>query len=147
MSQLLSSCLECGAPCEGVRCPEHRIPASARPPRQRDDAYRTYSWQKLSQRARKLQPFCSDCGTTEDLQCDHLPIAWERYEKGLPVRLQDVDVVCGECNRKRGAARGENITHKIPGGEGEKKSALWPPWQAKSQLLQVSTTCVKEVDD
>ena len=48
MSQLLSSCLECGAPCEGVRCPEHRIPASARPPRQRDDAYRTYSWHKLS---------------------------------------------------------------------------------------------------
>lgn len=72
-----------------------------------------YAWEKLSKRARRLQPFCSDCNATDDLQADHTPEAWERHEAGLPIRLQDIDVVCGPCNRERGAARGERMTrHK-----------------------------------
>lgn len=63
------------------------------------------AWDRLSKRARALQPWCSDCGTKERLTADHLPSAWERKEKGLPLRLVDVDVVCGPCNTRRGSSR------------------------------------------
>lgn len=63
------------------------------------------AWRRLSERARKLQPFCTDCGTTEDLTADHTPEAWERKRAGKPIRLRDVDVVCRSCNSKRGEAK------------------------------------------
>ena len=50
-----------GQPTAGTRCPEHR-------------GY-DRRWRVLSERARKLQPWCSDCGATEDLQADHSPEA------------------------------------------------------------------------
>ena len=106
-------CLECGELTrEGSYCSEHKPkqPRTERK-RERDRAYGKSAWQRLSRRARRLQPFCASCGATNDLQCDHLPQAWERYERGLPVRLQDVQVLCGECNRKAGTARGERVTH------------------------------------
>lgn len=68
-----------------------------------------YTWRKLSERARFLQPWCSMCGTQKDLQADHTPEAWERKAQGKPIRLQDIDVLCGDCNRKAGAARGEAV--------------------------------------
>lgn len=54
---------------------------------------------------RRLQPWCSDCFTTVDLTCDHKPRAWKRKAEGKPIRLADVDVVCGPCNVKRGSLR------------------------------------------
>lgn len=86
-------CLDCGAPSASTRCPEHRGYDSA--------------WERLSKKARKLQPFCSDCGATENLQADHSPEAWARRAAGKPIRLKDVDVVCGPCNTARGQARPE----------------------------------------
>lgn len=60
-----------------------------------------------------MQPFCSDCGTSDNLTADHTPEAWERHDQGLAIRLQDIDVVCMMCNIKRGAARGDTMTrHK-----------------------------------
>lgn len=112
----LSPCLECGTPADGTRCPdctvEHR---RAQPDRKGSAAARGYDWQwdKLSRRARRLQPFCTDCGSTADLQADHSPEAWERKAAGLPLRLQDIEVVCGPCNRARGAQR---PTQAPPGG-------------------------------
>ena len=104
-------CLKCGVPTETSYCPEHQ-PASAPKKNKPSREALGYGgpWRRLSLRARKMQPFCSDCGTVEDLTCDHSPEAWRRYEAGLPIRLQDVDVVCRRCNSKRGAARGENPT-------------------------------------
>lgn len=64
------------------------------------------AWRRLSKRARKKQPFCARCGTVNDLQCDHTPQAWERWKRGLPIRLEDVQVLCGRCNREEGPARG-----------------------------------------
>jgi 5-methylcytosine-specific restriction endonuclease McrA len=99
-------CLDCGEPADGPRCPEHTVdtkPAAAQ--RGYDHA-----WTKLSKRARRLQPFCLDCGSTEDLQCDHTPEAWARKAAGKPIRLQDVQVLCGPCNRDAGAARGPQAT-------------------------------------
>ena len=66
-------------------------------------------WRALSERARRLQPYCSDCGRQTDLTADHTPEAWNRRESGRSIRLQDIDVVCRRCNAERGAARGENI--------------------------------------
>lgn len=90
-------CLDCGTPSARPRCPEHR-------------GYDA-EWDRLSRRARKLQPFCSDCGATEDLQTDHLPEAWARRAAHKPIRLKDVDVVCGPCNRARGQTRPETLNH------------------------------------
>ena len=70
-------------------------------------------WRRLSERARLLQPFCSDCLAGVDdlpasnpLTADHSPEAWKRHEKGLAVRMKDIDVVCLNCNIKRGKAKG-----------------------------------------
>lgn len=68
------------------------------------------TWRKLSERARRLQPFCSDCGRPDDLTADHSTEAWKRREQGLPIRLEDIDVVCRGCNSDRGAARGLDAT-------------------------------------
>ena len=84
------------------RCPAHRKD-SKRGRRGRDAA-----WDRVSRIARSLQDFCLDCGRKDDLTADHLPIAWERKAQGLPILLQDIEVVCRSCNGKRGAARGPN---------------------------------------
>ena len=98
----LRPCLDCGEPSTGPRCPEHTVDTKA------PAAARGYDWQwtKLSRRARKLQPWCEDCGAIEDLQTDHSPEAWAAKAAGKPIKLSMVSVVCGQCNRRRGAARG-----------------------------------------
>lgn len=100
----LQPCIECGELAQRNRCETHKL----KQPDYKPDATRRgydYAWEKLSRKARKLQPFCSDCGATSDLQADHSPQAWERHGQGKPIRLQDIDVVCGPCNRKRGNQR------------------------------------------
>lgn len=94
-------CVVCGTPTPGSRCDEHQLRDT------RDKRERGYDWQwdQLSRRARRLQPFCTDCGSTEDLQGDHTPQAWERKAAGKPIRLRDIVVRCGPCNRDAGSAR------------------------------------------
>lgn len=70
------------------------------------------TWERLSKRARKLQPFCLDCGATDDLTGDHTEEAWKRREAGKVIRLQDIEVVCRRCNSERGAARGEKSSNR-----------------------------------
>jgi len=93
----LRPCLDCGTPTPLTRCPEHR-------------GYDA-TWERLSRRARKIQPWCSDCGATEDLQADHTPEAWQRRAAGKPIRLQDIDIVCRDCNVSRGSARPKVLQH------------------------------------
>lgn len=104
---MMTTCLTCGELTDQAYCQDHQ-PTPA--PKTQSATERGYDhrWQKLSLRARRIQPFCTDCGTTEDLQCDHTPKAWERYYTGKNIRLIDVDVVCGKCNINRGPARGEH---------------------------------------
>lgn len=111
-----SPCLDCGQLATGSRCTDcqERLDSLRAPnlPRVRESPEaRGYDsrWRRLSKRARRAQPFCSDCGSTRDLQADHTPEAWRRKSKRLAIRLQDIDVVCGACNRARGAARGESV--------------------------------------
>jgi hypothetical protein len=56
-----------------------------------------------------MQSYCSDCGTTEGLQADHLPEAWRAKAEGKPITLRMVDVVCGPCNVARGSARAGSV--------------------------------------
>lgn len=102
----LSVCLGCGEPADGTRCPECKAEherTTGRPTREQ----RGYDkrWRRLSERARRLQRFCTDCGTAEDLTADHSPEAWARRARGLSIRLQDVEVVCRPCNSRRGRAK------------------------------------------
>jgi hypothetical protein len=131
---MLTTCLECGELAEQPYCDLHKPKESPKP--ETGKLY-DWNWQKLSKRARRLQPFCSDCLATEDLQADHSPEAWERKAAGKPIRLEDIDVVCGDCNRKRGAARGDNINHT----RGIEVEGLPPHPRAdsESQLLSAST--------
>lgn len=98
----LTPCIACGEPTTGARCPDHQ-PADTKAP----TTARGYdqTWRKLSERARRLQPWCTDCRTTTDLTTDHSEQAWRRKADGKPIRLRDVDVVCRSCNGKRGRAR------------------------------------------
>lgn len=95
----MKPCLRCGEPSSGSWCDEHGPERGPRQDHDLNSTQRGYDnrWRRLSERARQLQPWCSDCGTTDDLTGDHL--RW-------PARtLRDVDVVCRACNSRRGALR------------------------------------------
>lgn len=113
MSPLMKPCLECGELSPGPRCPEHTPTREDTRPNSGRRGY-DYQWQKLSERARKAQPFCSRCNTTEDLTTDHTPEAWKRKAAGKPIRLQDIEVLCRSCNSSAGAARGERARDQKP---------------------------------
>lgn len=100
---VLKPCLVCGEPSESSRCPEHVLPSS--PKQNTTERGYGWTWQKLSERARRMQPFCSDCFATADLTTDHSEQAWRRVAEGKPIRLRDVEVVCRSCNARRGRAR------------------------------------------
>lgn len=122
-------CVECGEPSARSRCPDHSLPDRKEQAQRRGYDSR---WRRLSKKARALQPFCSDCGTTTDLQADHSPEAWEYQERGIPIPLRLVDVVCGDCNRRRGQAR--------PGEDHPSRPLRHPSGKAQSELVPVSTT-------
>lgn len=118
---MLQPCIECGELSMENRCEEHR---PQRPPK-RSFRKRGYDsrWDRLSKKARKLQPFCGICGNTADLTLDHTPETWERYEQGLPVGLQHTGgVLCRSHNAKKGAAR--------PGEIPQPGSTACPPVKA-----------------
>lgn len=116
----LAPCLDCGEPVVGSRCRECSLETErtyVRTPKTsaRARGYTT-AWDRLSRRARRLQPWCSDCGATDQLQTDHSPEAWDRYFAGVPIRLVDVDVVCATCNVERGTARPGGMRSTDPPG-------------------------------
>lgn len=91
-------CLTCGTPTASSWCNEHHANSRGRD-HGRSSTDRGYDsrWRRLSERARSLQPWCTDCGTTHDLTTDHL--RW-------PARtLADVQVLCRACNTRKGATR------------------------------------------
>lgn len=105
---VMRPCIECGTVALATRCEDCEVEQQQRREEHRGSArQRGYDspWDRLSRKARRLQPFCTDCGSTVDLTCDHLPSAWERKAQGKPLRLADVDVLCGPCNKARGSSR------------------------------------------
>lgn len=108
-SKILRPCLRCGELTELNYCAEHEPEPTRRYRGTVAEHGYDGAWKRLSRRARRLQPFCSDCGATEDLTADHSPEAWQRKAEGLPIRLVDIDVVCRACNSRRGPARGVGV--------------------------------------
>lgn len=104
---MMRPCLTCGEPSPATYCTEHAPAPSPHAERRGSARKRGYdtAWDRLSTWARRCQPFCSDCGTTENLTTDHKPSAWARKAAGKSLRLRDVDVVCGPCNARRGSSR------------------------------------------
>lgn len=102
---MLSTCATCGELTDNTYCQQHQPAQKSNPS---TAAGYDYRWQKLSERARKMQPFCSIPGcTSTDLTVDHTPEAWRRKEQGKTIRLRDVVVLCRSHNAKAGAARGD----------------------------------------
>lgn len=105
---MLKPCIDCGQPAPGSRCTECKVERARAgyvraADRRGTTAERGYGsrWRRLSERARARQPWCSVCGTSEDLTVDHLvPLA-----AGGPrhPRLGDVIVLCRSCNSRKGA--------------------------------------------
>lgn len=108
-------CLSCGelserSRCDGCEVQNNKLNARGRVKNERNreadrQKYGSPAWRALSARARRLQPWCSDCGTSEDLTTDHLPSAWERVAQGKSIRLRDVQVLCRSHNAKRGSSQ------------------------------------------
>ena len=96
MTTLRRPCITCGESCEGARCAAHRRPD--RRPSPRDRGYDA-AWVRLSKRARELQPWCSHCGTDQDLTLDHLR-SLARGGQRRNLRLSDVQVLCRSCNSR-----------------------------------------------
>ena len=136
----LKPCLVCGEPSDETRCVEHRIDHRLAKDEHRGSARsREYdaAWDRLSRKARRLQQFCLDCGTTSNLSADHLPSAWERVAEGKPLRLSDVEVVCSDCNAARGSSRPGSDRAQADlrtGGVDPLKPACGPPGQADNPL-------------
>ena len=116
MLGLLKPCLECGELTSNEsRCTPHALALTARMKAAQEKTRvrpRNYergldgAWKRLSVKARKAQPWCLDCGATENLTADHLPIAWyTRLVLRRFITLAMVDVVCGPCNTRRGSSR------------------------------------------
>jgi 5-methylcytosine-specific restriction endonuclease McrA len=93
-------CIRCGEPSPGSYCPGCR-PADTRTRKTKGQAAYDPVWRKLSQRARRLQPWCVDCGTTEDLTADHILPKVDYPE--LVHAIENLAVRCRSCNSRRGA--------------------------------------------
>lgn len=115
----LKPCLTCGDLSPETYCADHK-PVSTKSPenRARQKAIYTWSWVRLSEKARALQPWCTDCGHSGSrdnlLSADHLPIAHWKMEQGKDLDLTDVEVCCMRCNERRG-----------PAGVGSKRYEQW----------------------
>lgn len=105
---MMKPCIVCGEPSTSTRCPDHDRDQRVQPRGSaRARGYDT-AWDKVSKRARRLQPFCEDAhlsACSGPLTTDHKPSAWQRKADGKPIRLADVAVVCDGHNRLRGSSR------------------------------------------
>lgn len=127
----LRPCLDCGGLSKHSRCPDHDRGAWHTEGTAHQRGY-DHRWTKLSRRARKLQPFCTLCGTTDNLTTDHLASAWQRKAEGKVIRLADVRVLCQPCNVDAGTSRpgSRRATDGDKGSTGSRETA----GEAKSAL-------------
>lgn len=87
----LRSCLGCGTPTSGTRCPACTSAKKAIKNRSTRHVYDA-AWVKLSRQARAEHPWCARCGATDDLTVDH--VAPRSLEAG-------VQVLCRSCNSSK----------------------------------------------
>jgi len=100
-------CLACGTPTPHSRCEPCAAARAADLERRRQrpsTSRRGYGtrWQRLSRRARVLQPWCSRCGTTVDLTADHVDALAAGGTRTPRVDDGSIDVLCRRCNASKG---------------------------------------------
>lgn len=62
---------------------------------------RSQAWRELSARQRTLRPVCAECGSTKQLQADHIkPKSTHPHLALDPANLQ---TLCWPCNRRKAA--------------------------------------------
>lgn len=83
----------------GSRCRDCR-PADTRVRKDKGQAAYDPTWRKLSVKARRMSPFCQDCGAVEDLTADHVLPKLDYPE--LVHAPDNVAVRCRRCNTRRG---------------------------------------------
>ncbi|WP_074334892.1 HNH endonuclease [Mycobacteroides abscessus] len=95
-------CIGCGQLIpSGSRCTACQRPRNNN--YQRGKRGRTASdwrWRKLSQKLRRLSPFCERCSKTTDLTVDHVIPPTERPD--LTYDALNLRVLCRSCNGSRG---------------------------------------------
>lgn len=130
-------CLDCGEPTNRSRCDDCAVEHARAKNRARGSAtQRGYDakWQRISERARRMSPFCAKCGATDDLTADHIV---PRSAGGLNV-LANVQVLCRRCNSRK-ANKYEPPTQlgllDDTGVAPRSAAAGRPALQAKSELL------------
>lgn len=114
----MKPCLVCGEVTDRHRCPAHALPDL----RAKDRVTRTRParWKRLSARLRSRQPFCSSCGTRDDLTVDHVqPLALG----GDPFDETNLDVLCRSCNGRKGATWGSEVAEAGVPTPGKAESA------------------------
>lgn len=136
-------CIECGEPTTATRCDDCHKPNAPKITNARAAGYDS-AWDKLSKRARQLQPFCQDCGSRDDLTTDHSPEAWRRKAAGKSIRLRDVAVVCRSCNSKRGQARPtsrkpQQTKESLDPGEGTRPDTMREPASKAQRPLHTAS--------
>ena len=108
------ACIGCGLVIDkGTRCNDCR-PRRPPGPSATQRGYGSH-WEALSKQARKLQPWCSDCGSPDNLTVDHSPQSWKKLDAGKRLSLNDfrnglLTVRCIKCNIASGSARGPNVS-------------------------------------
>lgn len=116
---LAKPCIQCGedaepgkSRCTACRRPRDRSDQPTREQRGYDYRYRT-----IRSRALRMQPWCADCGSDQNLTVDHSKRSWELIKQGQRPALEWfatglLTVRCQRCNNRRGAARGNNVTRQ-----------------------------------
>lgn len=103
---LLKPCLDCGLPSPGPRCAAHTDWTKSSRRRELRKEYDRAAWRALSKRARAMQSVCLEPGEhSGPLAVHHTAVAWQRRGRGLPIRLQDVRVMCARHNSELGPMR------------------------------------------
>lgn len=98
MKKFNSPCLYCGVISRGGTCRQCKAAIEARDPkRQQRHRQYDYEWTRLSRLARTLQPWCSRCGSKNDLTADHIL----SLANGGSNILENVMVLCRKCNSSK----------------------------------------------
>jgi 5-methylcytosine-specific restriction enzyme A len=99
MKRFNTPCLYCGVISRGSVCRQCKAAIESKDIKrqERHRAY-DYEWQKLSRLARKIQPWCSRCGTNKDLTADHIL----SLENGGSNIIENIMILCRKCNSSKG---------------------------------------------
>ena len=99
MKKFNSPCLYCGVISRGSVCRQCKAAIESKDIKrqERNRAY-DYEWQKMSRLARKIQPWCSRCGSKNDLTADHIL----SLANGGSNILENIMILCRRCNSSKG---------------------------------------------